>query len=146
MKIVSQDAVILKPESPMKHIERIGRICYKSEDKISDGIISDGINRKFVLMLFNNRHHAMLEHYRFIVRVSRYIFEELKNANPRYVTFTECNDNRMISLNARTLIELVENCQSLKNDENEYLPIVIAGIREDLINHIVKYKLLLHSA
>ena len=64
MKIVKQDAKVLIPESPMKHIEKIGRICYKSEDKIADG--SD---RKFIRSLYKNKHHAMLEHFRFIMEV-----------------------------------------------------------------------------
>ena len=37
MKILQQSANVLVPETPMKHIEKIGRICYKSEDKIADG-------------------------------------------------------------------------------------------------------------
>lgn len=43
----------------LKHIERIGRVCYKSEDKISE----DGESaKKFVAMLINRGHEAMIEH------------------------------------------------------------------------------------
>ena len=41
------------------HIERIGRVCYKSEDKITE----DGESaKKFVKMLINAHHEAMIEH------------------------------------------------------------------------------------
>ena len=43
----------------LQHIERIGRICYKSEDKITD----DGKSaKKFVAGLIKRGHEAMLEH------------------------------------------------------------------------------------
>ena len=43
----------------LQHIERIGRICYKSEDKITD----DGESaKKFVAGLIKRGHEAMLEH------------------------------------------------------------------------------------
>ena len=43
----------------LQHIEKVGRICYKSEDKIT----KDGESAKrFVRMLINNGHEAMLEH------------------------------------------------------------------------------------
>lgn len=43
----------------LKHIERIGRVCYKSEDKITD----DGESaKKFVGNLIKAGHEAMIEH------------------------------------------------------------------------------------
>ena len=47
-----------------KYIEQIGRVCYKSEDKITDDSAT-----KFVGMLRDNKHWAMLEHYLFTVRI-----------------------------------------------------------------------------
>ena len=57
MIIVSQESIIINGLSPMEHIERIGRICYKSEDKITDDSCY-----KFVDMLKSHAHGAMLEH------------------------------------------------------------------------------------
>ena len=76
MKVIGQSGKLMIPESPMKHIEKIGRICYKSEDKITDGT-----DRKFVRMLLNNNHRAMIEHYRFIMEVSPMIWEPLEVIN-----------------------------------------------------------------
>ena len=37
MKIVKQSCDVISGLKPMEHIEKIGRICYKSEDKIEEG-------------------------------------------------------------------------------------------------------------
>ena len=43
----------------LQHIEKIGRVCYKSEDYITE----DGESaKKFVAMLIRNGHEAMIEH------------------------------------------------------------------------------------
>lgn len=49
----------------LQHIEKIGRTCYKSENAITE----DGESaKKFVKMLINNHHEAMLEHSSLSVR------------------------------------------------------------------------------
>ena len=61
MNIIPASYQILTPLDGMdilKYIERIGRVCYKSEDKITD----DSCTR-FVKMLIDRGHEAMLEHY-----------------------------------------------------------------------------------
>ena len=64
MKIQKAGSEILTPISEggvkeLQHIERIGRVCYKSEDKITE----DGESaKKFVKMLINAHHEAMIEH------------------------------------------------------------------------------------
>lgn len=129
MKIVNQSAHIIEPTAPMKHIERIGRVCYKSEDKIDDGT-----DKNFVKMLFSRKHFAMLEHYRFIMRVPCVIYKHLAEARPRHVEMTNENNNYIISLNARALIGLQENCSPYSTVAG----LIIAGIRDELIGHIVK--------
>lgn len=48
--------------TPYTMIERIGRICYKSED-----LITDDSAPKFVRAMLKNGHHAMLEHSHIIL-------------------------------------------------------------------------------
>ena len=49
----------------LKTIEKIGRVCYKSEDRIAE----DGESaKKFVKMLINRGHEAMLEHVSITVK------------------------------------------------------------------------------
>ena len=60
----------------LQHIEKIGRVCYKSEDYITE----DGESaRKFVAMLIRNGHEAMIEHSFFSVKftVDRGVSHEL---------------------------------------------------------------------
>ena len=60
MKVINASYEILTPvngEQILKNIEKIGRTCYKSEDKITDGSAE-----KFVGMLVKNGHEAMIEH------------------------------------------------------------------------------------
>jgi len=66
MKIIEAGYEILTPIDGLnilKHIERIGRVCYKSEDKITDDS-----SLSFVKMLINRGHEAMIEHYAFSVK------------------------------------------------------------------------------
>jgi thymidylate synthase (FAD) len=114
----------------MKHIERVGRICYKSEDNI----VEDS-DKKFVKMLYNNKHHAMLEHYRFILQVNLDIYEWLSEIAPRHVEFSSYNDRLLISFNARALLELHENCRGIQFG---YLKSAIKGVRDELISHIIR--------
>lgn len=57
MKFVDPNAEIIDIQDPLERIERIGRICYKSEDKIGPGTA-----KKFVDTLIKRNHFAMLEH------------------------------------------------------------------------------------
>ncbi len=60
----------------LQHIEKIGRVCYKSEDKITE----DGESaKKFVKMLIGRGHEAMIEHSSLSVRftVDRGVSHEL---------------------------------------------------------------------
>lgn len=64
MKIINARYEILTELSKngikeLQHIERIGRVCYKSEDKITE----DGKSaEKFVRMIIDRGHEAMIEH------------------------------------------------------------------------------------
>lgn len=79
MKIVKPSYEILTDIDGIKmlqHIERIGRVCYKSEDKILD----DGSSAKtFVGMLIKRGHEAMIEHSMISVKfiVDRGVSHEL---------------------------------------------------------------------
>ena len=65
MKIIEQTHKILTPINGaeiLKHIERIGRVAYKSEDKITDDSAA-----RFVKMLIERGHESVLEHFSFSV-------------------------------------------------------------------------------
>ncbi len=81
MKIVNAGYEILTPISEggikeLQHIEKIGRVCYKSESKITE----DGESaKKFVKMLIDRGHEAMIEHSSLSVKfiVNRGVSHEL---------------------------------------------------------------------
>lgn len=62
--------------SELQHIERIGRVCYKSEERISE----DGTSaKKFIASLIKRGHEAMIEHSSLAVKftVDRGVSHEL---------------------------------------------------------------------
>ena len=81
MNILKAGFEILTPISEggieeLKHIEKIGRVCYKSEGNITE----DGESaKKFVKMLINRGHEAMIEHSSLSVKftVDRGVSHEL---------------------------------------------------------------------
>ena len=60
MKIIKPEAQIIQKKglTPYQFIEKVGRTCYKSEDKITEDSAV-----KFVQGLCNRNHYAMVEHY-----------------------------------------------------------------------------------
>ena len=131
MKIAKPSHNILIPESPYKHIEKIGRICYKSEDAITDTSAEP-----FVRRLFNSGHHAMLEHFRFIVEVGQFDYVAMHSSKyNKYLTFTNDNDRYIISASARGFNDMYHIILD-NNDEDEYSKNTIEAIVTALI---VKY-------
>lgn len=77
MKLVESSVEILRnPDGAeiLQHIERCGRVCYQSEDNITDGSAE-----KFVRMLIRRGHESVLEHASLSVRfvVDRGISHEI---------------------------------------------------------------------
>lgn len=48
----------------LKHIEKVGRVCYKSEDRITDTSAE-----KFVAMIIKHGHEAVIEHFSITVKL-----------------------------------------------------------------------------
>lgn len=112
MKIVKASYQIITKISEggieeLKEIEKIGRTCYKSENKISD----DGDSAKnFVEMIISRGHEAMLEHSSLAVRfiVDRGVSHEL--VRHRIASFAQestryCNYSKNKFGNEITVIE-----------------------------------------
>lgn len=104
MKIINAQAYVLVENDPIKKIEKCGRVCYKSEDKITED--SAG---KFVANIINRGHEAVLEHASFIFKVSRSVYEDLRekvnfveNRHPvkLYLRFTD-SEGYIVSGNVR---------------------------------------------
>ncbi len=66
MKIIKPSVEFYEPidgQAILKHIEKCGRVCYKSEDKIKDESAE-----KFVAGIIKRGHEAVLEHKSFTVK------------------------------------------------------------------------------
>ena len=64
MKIINAGYKVIEEPSITKKIEKIARVCYKSEDKIADGT-----DIKMIQNLLKRQHTAMLEHASIILEV-----------------------------------------------------------------------------
>lgn len=102
----------------LQHIEKIGRVCYKSEDKITE----DGESaKKFVKMLIDRGHEAMIEHSSLSVKftVDRGVSHEL--VRHRIASFAQestryCNYSKDKFDNSVTFIKPV----FFDDDSDEY--------------------------
>lgn len=94
-------------------IEKVARVCYKSEDKITDGSAAAMVER-----LIKNRHYAMLEHASMAFEVSESVYNDLFNlcnniaqytlSNYKcYLRFSDC-PRYVVSGNMRAWLELIE--------------------------------------
>lgn len=82
----------------LRHIERAGRVCYKSEDKITDDSAE-----KFVQNIVERGHESVLEHGNVILRCNkrmyktllRYQRHETQNGRVVYLRFSRVYNNRV---------------------------------------------------
>ena len=84
MKMIKPSFEILEPQgydfiSMCKNIELCGRICYKSEDKITDGSAE-----KFVKRMVDSSHNAMLEHGTVYLKITNMIAPEYSSNSNNY--------------------------------------------------------------
>ena len=71
----------------LKHIERIGRLCYRS-----DGLIEEGSAPGFIDRLKGRKHLAMLEHYIFTMSIPKRIFDcimDSKWQDKKYIDYQQ---------------------------------------------------------
>ena len=99
------------PENVMKHIERCGRVCYKSEDKITPGS-----SEKFCASIIKRGHTSVLEHANLIFRLDQNSYDwwwnqlkYLEHSDFRhYLRITsEDDDSYIISGNVRAWREVM---------------------------------------
>lgn len=104
MRIINAQAYVLVENDPIKKIEKCGRVCYKSEDKITEDSAE-----KFVANIIKRGHEAVLEHASFIFQVSYNVYEDLREKVmfvedrypvKMYLRFTD-SDGYVVSGNVR---------------------------------------------
>jgi len=166
MKIVNAGYEILTSISKggvkeLQHIEKIGRVCYRSEDKITE----DGKSaKKFVKMLIDRGHYAMIEHSSLSVKfiVDRGVSHELvrhriasfAQESTRYCNYSkdkfnsEINvididggielDNKMKNMDA-SAIELIINewLLAMEDAERHYMKMIELGATPQIARSVL---------
>lgn len=140
MKIVNPSHEILLPDSPYRHIERIGRVCYKSEDKATIASAEP-----FCQRMFNNKHYAMIEHFRFIIEVNKDIYTDLLFSNKynKYLTFTNDDGKYIISASARgfnDMFNAVMDAEVYTDEDQDIIEFIISDIIHIVRNIIEVYR------
>lgn len=75
MQLIESSAELINTCDPFKQVERIGRVCYKSESQITETSC-----HQFVDNLIRNQHFAMLEHARFVFLIHESpVIDEISN-------------------------------------------------------------------
>ena len=166
MNVLKAKYEILTPISEggtaeLKHIERIGRVCYKSEDKITE----DGESaRKFIKMLINNHHEAMIEHSTLSVlfTVDRGVSHEMvrhriasfAQESTRYVNYAKDKfgseiavidiqegierDSKMKNMDADNIGEIyVEWLNAMKDAEKHYMAMIELGATPQIARSVL---------
>ena len=104
-----------------KKIERCGRTCYQSFDKISEDS-----NEKFIKMILSRKHYAVLEHGQIIMKMKRDFSDWLRTIDifgTPYLEDTCTDDYYLVSGNVRAWIEFFDNLRASKVPSNYYLSV-----------------------
>lgn len=110
MRIVQAGTEIIDIKDPLLKVERVARVCYKSEDKIKEGSAE-----KMVRALVKSNHTAMIEHTSLVLEVNLLLFGALKvyrdyiedSGIKCYLRFTN-TDRCLVSGNMRAWREFVQ--------------------------------------
>jgi len=123
MRMVNASVALLDEKDPFKKIERAGRICYKSEDKITEDSA-----KKFVETMIRSQHYAMLEHANFVFEVkNRSYFNILQTER-----FLNCTKELLPSGELRMLVS--GNLRAINEAENAWqLAFVLAKTYPELV-------------
>lgn len=108
MKLIKPSFEVIEQESGLdgiyRIIERVGRVCYKSEDKIAEGTA-----KAFVDRMIASGHGAMLEHGTVYLEIPDYGVSRLKfekyMRNPYSTSISSDVDSSYITTNLRVLVE-----------------------------------------
>lgn len=165
MNVVKAGYSIIEENQPItKKIERVARVCYKSED-----LIADGTDLKMLEGLISRQHYAMLEHANLVYEMAEDYYNSLYKLYTKYKTsydylddvkrvktncrlrFTETRINLqdqvryVVSGNLRSWIEFFDFCREFlyfrKNRRFFYCPILyyIASDIKGRTNGVIDY-------
>lgn len=120
MKIINAGYEFINEPSITKKIERIARICYKSEDKIGEGT-----DAKMIKDLLKRQHTAMLEHGSIAVQVDGDMFTIFKEVVSNITTIIMKEDKKDLERNYLRYTAFLE----INEQQDDYTPIryIVSG-------------------
>lgn len=155
MKLIKQSFEILEQKDfsligIKKFIERCGRVCYKSEDRITDDSYE-----KFVNMLEKRDHARPLEFGTVHLKISSgMLFEKFlqdlvdyKLYNPAWIKYKELPEYTYITTNYRHYLQIIKKCpyiaEYFTEQDNCYYPsrytvhmVLSRGIMDEFRTHV----------
>lgn len=103
MKYINQSFIELDDKRLFQKIELCGRVCYKSEDKITE---TSAVN--FVKKICVNNHGSVLEHFAFVLKIDEEYYQELSAAKLDFFTLTN-ESFPIVSFNLRAFFNYYNN-------------------------------------
>ena len=155
MKLIKQSFEILEQKDfsligIKKFIERCGRVCYKSEDRITDDSYE-----KFVNMLVKRDHARPLEFGTVHLKISSgMLFEnflqdlvDYKLYNPAWIKYKELPEYTYITTNYRHYLQIIKKCpyiaEYFTEQDNCYYPsrytvhmVLSRGVMDEFRTHV----------
>lgn len=155
MKLIKQSFEILEQKDfsligIKKFIERCGRVCYKSEDRITDDSYE-----KFVNMLVKRDHARPLEFGTVHLKISSgMLFDKFlqdlvdyKLYNPAWIKYKELPEYTYITTNYRYYLQIIKKCpyiaEYFTEQDNYYYPsrytvhmVLSRGIMDEFRTHV----------
>ena len=155
MKLIKQSFEILEQKDfsligIKKFIERCGRVCYKSEDRITDDSYE-----KFVNMLVKRDHARPLEFGTVHLKISSgMLFEEFLQDlvdcelyNPTWIKYKELPEYTYITTNYRHYLQIIKKCpyiaEYFTEQDNCYYPsrytvhmVLSRGVMDEFRTHV----------
>lgn len=118
MKIVEQRYQFVKEKDPLKLIEVCGRVCYKSEDKITEDSA-----KRFVQMITKAGHYSVLEHANICFGIHEEALDYIQLSEHSKFLQTTWGERRcLVSGNFRAWLEFFQK------ELFDRLPTIIKGI------------------
>jgi thymidylate synthase (FAD) len=134
----------------LKHIERVARVCYKSEDKITE----DGESAKKILKtLMTKQHFSVLEHSQLAVKfivdrgisheIVRHRLSSFAQESTRYCNYSNDKfDNQITVVSPARLLVYNDRAyrkwtQAMIDAENYYFDILAEGVKPELARDVL---------
>ncbi len=144
MRVISPSVEIITESNPLKRIELCGRVCYKSEDKITETSAE-----KFVERLIKSGHTSVLEHawLRFADGDRGDVLDRITSEQHLWiwgVVHRSCDNGEVLCLNARDYLALFSGAKpsdfAKMENADDYMTVRFVcdrAIANELVRHRV---------